>query len=149
MALIVLYSLFLTLILLKLVIFEGKDNAHNFLPCRVLRWARDYDHNLNLITPAKKSIPNIAVKQVKWSPPPHHWIKINTNGSLLGDLANASCGGIARNHHGNFVAAWSFNVGTCSITTSELWGIFRGLLIGWNLGIEMYGLRHILFVLSS
>ena len=51
--------------------FQGKDNAHSFLPCSILSLARDYEYNLDLITTPKKSIPSIAIKKVKWSPPPH------------------------------------------------------------------------------
>ena len=39
------------------------------MPCRVLRLGKDYEHNLNIITTAKKSIPSIVIKQVKWSLP--------------------------------------------------------------------------------
>ena len=118
----------------NLYIFEGKDNAHLFLACRVFNLARDYDHDLSLVVIAKKNILSLAIKQVKWSPLPYHWIKINTNRSLLRDMAVASCGGITRNHHGNFVVALSINLGSCSITIAKLWGIFWGLFLGWNLG---------------
>ena len=35
----------------------------------------------------------------------------------------ASCGGIAQDHNGNLVAAWSLNLGFCTVTTTELWAI--------------------------
>ena len=53
-----------------------------------------------------------------WSPPPYQWIKINTNGFI------AACGGIARDHNGKLIVAWSLTLGLCTITAVELWAIF-------------------------
>ena len=47
----------------------------------------------------------VKVQQVVWIPPPKDWIKINTDGSLLGETRLGSCGEIARDQNGNFVAA--------------------------------------------
>ena len=53
-----------------------------------------------------------------------HWIKVNTDGSLLGVDSNAACGGIARDQMGNFLAALSVNLGPCLVTSAELWAVF-------------------------
>lgn len=71
-----------------------------------------------------------------WSPPPQHWIKIDTDNSLLVEMVTASCGGIPRSHEGNFLAVWSINLGNYTITVVELWGIFWGLLVGQSLGFR-------------
>ena len=62
--------------------------------------------------------------------------KINTDGSLLGNASLVACGGIARNHEGRFMAAWSINIGNCSVMAAELWGVFWGLLIGHSLSLK-------------
>ena len=61
---------------------------------------------------------------------------MNTDGSFLSDSSLASCGGIARDHNGNFIVPWSFNLGHCTITVAELWPIFWGLLISCSLGFS-------------
>ena len=117
-------------------IFQKDSNAHLYLFCRTIKLARDYAYQLSLISAAKQKIPNKVIKQVKWNPAPQGWITINTDGSLMGQVASAACGGIARNHEGRFVAAWSVNIENCSITAAELWGVFWGLLIGHSLGFR-------------
>ena len=101
--------------------FEGKDNAHSFLLCRVIKLASDYNHQLNLKLAAKSR--SLVIKQIAQTPPPQHWIKINTDGSLLSDSGSAACGGIGKNHEGSFVAAWSINLGSCTITNTERWAV--------------------------
>ena len=102
----------------------------------MLKLAGDYDHNLELKVAARRSIPNIQIRQVAWIPPPFNWKKVNTDGSFLSDLGLASCGGIARDYNGNFIIAWSFNLGHCTITAAKLWAIFWGLLISRSLGFS-------------
>lgn len=43
--------------------------------------------------PAFKSPP--IIKLVRWQPPTHPWLKVNTDGSSVGNFA--TCGGIFRN----------------------------------------------------
>ena len=91
-----------------------------------MKLARDYDHHLNLMCATKRSIPNLMVRQLVWIPlPKYYWIKINWYGSMLGSSNVASCGGIARNHDGNFSAAWSINLGSCTIMAVAV-GTFSG-----------------------
>ena len=111
----------------NLFIFENQTNAHDLLAYKVLNLARDYNHNLALKAVARRSIPNIQFRQVAWIPPLFNWKKVYTDGSFLSDSSLASCGGIARDHNGNFIAAWSLNLGHCTITATELWlysGVF-------------------------
>ena len=63
-----------------------------------------------------------------------HWVKVNTDGSLLGDIGTATCRSNLRDHERVFKAAWSINLGSCSIITTELWGVFWGLCLSHNLG---------------
>ena len=85
------------------------NDAHAFIDCRVLKLVEDYHQNLNVVAAARRSIPTIVIKQVAWSLPPQHWIKINTDGSCLDGSASAACGGIARNYDEQSLAAWSWH----------------------------------------
>ena len=49
----------------------------------------------------------------------------------------ATCDGIIRGHDGNFVLAWSANLGNCSLTTAELLVVLLGFMqIDKNLQIR-------------
>ncbi|KAF7814701.1 reverse transcriptase [Senna tora] len=45
--------------------------------------------------------------------------------------ASSSCGGVARNSNGSFLYGFVRNLGACSITQAELWGILSGLEVAW------------------
>ena len=74
--------------------------------------------------------------QVAWTPPSFQWMKVNVDGSLLCDSRLASCGDIARDHNGNFVAPWSLNLGHYTIIAMGLWAMFWGLLVSPSLGFN-------------
>ena len=48
----------------------------------------------------------------------------------------AATGGLIRDHNGHWVAGFGMNLGTCSVTMAELWGLYQGLLLVWNKGIR-------------
>lgn len=52
-----------------------------------------------------KRIPQPNFISVKWNAPPEGWIKINTDGSSIGNPGKAGCGSILRNDQGIFIAA--------------------------------------------
>ena len=117
------------------MVFENRPNAFNFLACGVQLLANYYNQNLNLMNTAKRCIPSVTIRQIAWKPPLQHWIKVNIDGSLLGD-AQASCGGIIKDHEGKFIAAWSVNLGSCSIVMEELWGVYQGVFISHNMAYQ-------------
>ena len=59
-----------------------------------------------------------------WIPPQVGWYRVNTDGSSSSTRNLASCGGIIRDHHGNYVAGFSVKLGSCSIAMTELWGAY-------------------------
>ncbi|KAK7251567.1 hypothetical protein RIF29_34872 [Crotalaria pallida] len=68
---------------------------------------------------------NVPGFSVLWIPPPHSWVKLNTDGSV--QSGSASCGGLLRGEDGEFLFAFSTRLGECSIMLAELWGILIGL----------------------
>ena len=93
-----------------------------------MKLAGDYHQNLKMVATAKRSIPTILIEQAAWTFPPQNWIKVNTDGSYSGVLGIATCGGIARSHDSQFLAAWSVHLGPVIVTVSELWGVLWALL---------------------
>ena len=55
---------------------------------------------------------------------------------FLGASSEAPCGRIIRDHEGAFVVALAVNLGTCTITMAELWGIYWGLFVCHNMGFR-------------
>ena len=119
----------------NLMVFKNQPNAFNFLACRLQLLAKDNNRNLNLTNTAKQCIPLVNIRQITWKPPPQHQIKVNTDGSLLGE-AQAFCGGIIRDHEGRFIVAWNVNLGSCSIAMVELWGVYWSIFISCNVAYQ-------------
>ncbi|CAN1130057.1 Putative ribonuclease H protein At1g65750, partial [Linum perenne] len=73
---------------------------------------------------------------VSWTPGPTDWLVINTDGSVKQPLSEAAAGGLVRNSSGHCLLAFTANLGSCSITRAELWGILIGLRLAWNAGYK-------------
>ena len=74
--------------------------------------------------------------QVKWSKPQPGWVKLNIDGSVIGDPKKAGGGGIFRNSEGDWVVRFVKKFGNVSSNTAELWALKEGLLIAKHLGID-------------
>lgn len=59
-----------------------------------------------LISLVEKCLHDIKITPVLWHKPPDDWIKLNADGSALGD-GEIGVGGIMRNKEGNFLLAYS------------------------------------------
>jgi len=62
---------------------------------------------------------------VVWKPPTITWVKVNTDGSVIG--LNASCGGIFRDYRGTFLGCFANNVGHVSGFEAELMGLILAM----------------------
>ncbi|XP_074298539.1 uncharacterized protein LOC141629436 [Silene latifolia] len=51
---------------------------------------------------------------IRWVPPPHTWVMLNTDGASMGNTGPAGGGGIFRDETGNFLHANYFSCGSCS-----------------------------------
>ncbi|CAN1761920.1 Putative ribonuclease H protein At1g65750 [Linum perenne] len=70
--------------------------------------------------------------------------QINSDGSVLQPSGLAAVGGLIRNEVGHCTAAYSLNLGKCSITRAELRGALFGLHKAWDLGY-----RKVLMLMDS
>ena len=71
-----------------------------------------------------------------WEKPPIGWIKLNTNGSIIGCIERTGCGGVVRDEHGNWVVRFTRHVGATNTFAAELWGLRDGLLLCSSLNIS-------------
>ncbi|GLU21496.1 hypothetical protein SLE2022_376300 [Rubroshorea leprosula] len=63
-------------------------------------------------------------------------MKLNTDGSSLGNPGPYGAGGIFRDHHGNWIVGHSRNVGIAPSLTAELWAIRDGLRLAVDKGFH-------------
>ncbi|CAN1776777.1 Putative ribonuclease H protein At1g65750 [Linum perenne] len=73
---------------------------------------------------------------VAWRPGDEGWFILNTDGSRYTSLGSTASGGLIRNDHGQFVSAFTANMGDCSISRAEMGAIVQGMKLAWDLGIR-------------
>lgn len=68
-------------------------------------------------------------RMVKWHPPAEHWVKLNVDGSSLGNPIISGFGGLLRNMHiGEWIVGFFGNCGLTTNLTAELSAIAMGIL---------------------
>jgi ribonuclease HI len=72
---------------------------------------------------------------IGWLPPPSGFMKLNTDGSVLGNPGKASAGGLLRDSNGKWIHGFAHNLGITNSLAAELWGLRDGLLLARNLNI--------------
>ncbi|CAJ2663874.1 unnamed protein product, partial [Trifolium pratense] len=70
---------------------------------------------------------------IGWKVPEEGWVKLNTDGASKGE-GLSGCGGIIRDHQGNWCGGFAKFVGTGSVLIAELWGVLEGLKLVWRKG---------------
>ncbi|CAN1767631.1 Putative ribonuclease H protein At1g65750 [Linum perenne] len=81
-------------------------------------------------------IPTRRNADICWEPGPPSWHILNSDGSVIPQSGSAAAGGVVRDESGRAVAAYSVNLGRCSITRAELRGILVGLDVVWDIRIR-------------
>ena len=76
------------------------------------------------------------VIRVAWEKPPLGWLKLNTDGSALGNPGKAEGGGLIRDHQGNWIRGFARAHGYSTSSLAELWALRDGLEIAKDLGIN-------------
>lgn len=89
-------------------------------------------YNSTLMTSGRK-----CEKLVGWYTPIWPWYKLNTDGACK-QLGVSSVGSLIGDHNGRWVKGFGMNIGSCSVVMAELWGLFQGLIIAWQLGIRWH-----------
>jgi ribonuclease HI len=67
---------------------------------------------------------------------PRDFVKLNTDGSVLGNPGLASLGGVLRDSNGNWLRGFSHKLGITNSLAAELWGVRDGLLLARDLNIR-------------
>ena len=107
----------------------------NFLPHEILKKAKALAVEFFFSLPHKGDRPPKTTTLIGWQPPPPGFIKLNTDGSILGNPGYASVGGILRDINGNWIRRFSHKLGIANSLVAELWGLRDGLLLVRDLHI--------------
>uniref|UniRef100_A0A2C9VZT4 RNase H type-1 domain-containing protein n=1 Tax=Manihot esculenta TaxID=3983 RepID=A0A2C9VZT4_MANES len=67
---------------------------------------------------------------------PKGWVKLNVDGSCLGNPGPASIGGLLRDASANWLSGFGLNIGEMSILNAEIIGISIGLQLAWSMGFR-------------
>ena len=76
-----------------------------------------------------------CVKRIRWEKPPDGWMKLNTDGSVIGSKGVAGCGGVIRDDGGNWISGFTKRIGITNSFMAEMWGLREGLIMCCNLNI--------------
>ncbi|CAL1412474.1 unnamed protein product [Linum trigynum] len=79
--------------------------------------------------------------QIAWKPPEEGWVQVQSDGSFLPLIGRAAAGGLIRDHLGRCMKAYTYNLGSCSITATELKVAAKGLRLAWNAGYKKVELK--------
>nr|XP_025625612.1 uncharacterized protein LOC112717904 [Arachis hypogaea] len=75
-------------------------------------------------------LPSSIIDKIKSIPPP------TEDGSVIESVRTVGCGGLIRTHEGDWVGEFMANLGNCHAFQAELWGVFHGLNMAWDLGMR-------------
>lgn len=81
---------------------------------------------------------------IHWQPPPLGWFKINTDGSLSSLNNSAGASSVIRDSASKWVRGYSRKLKGGSVLLAELWGVYDGLSLACNLGIN-----HVIFEIDK
>ena len=87
-------------------------------------------------------------KYFGWLPPVWLAYKLNIDGACKAS-GSASVGGLSRDAHWGWIKGFGINIGVCSITKVDLWGMYQGLILAWNKGIRLLIVEVDSYVLHS
>ena len=75
--------------------------------------------------------------QVGWTLPPVQWVKLNSDGSSMGNLGRAGGGGIIRNAEGKWIKGYARAIGNMTSVAAELWGLRDGIQLCLELNLPV------------
>ena len=86
------------------------------------------------VSPHNRCVRDILL--VSWKAPSAVWIKVNTDGSVIG--THAACGGLFRDHLGTLLGAFACNVGLSTVFNAEVHAFLLALEYA-----AQHGWRHV------
>ncbi|CAL2248695.1 unnamed protein product [Prunus armeniaca] len=78
--------------------------------------------------------PTRSLTALSWQYPNEGVIKINTDGCRKGEDGRIAAGGVLRDSSGQWMRGFAVNLGVGQVLEAELWGIYLGLKLAWDIG---------------
>ena len=113
------------------LVFENK-NLKSSMAKDIFYQALEYFHCAGKLLVSIRKI----LKQVCWEKPCSGWLKLNTDGSVLGNPGLAGGGGVLRDEYGSWIGGFSRRIGIANSFTAELWALRDGLLLCRQLNVQ-------------
>ncbi|XP_042495054.1 uncharacterized protein LOC122074287 [Macadamia integrifolia] len=79
--------------------------------------------------------PTLPILEVYWRRPQVNWIKLNFDGSSMGNPGRAGASGIFRNHMGAVMDSYKIFIGVSKVFQAEVEGLMVGLMRAREMGI--------------
>ncbi|CAN1776729.1 Putative ribonuclease H protein At1g65750 [Linum perenne] len=119
------------------LVFHDENLSVSEFCCQAKFWIHLYSSSWKALQ-ASREAPGLArqAQLIGWRPAEEGWCSLNSDGSLYRDPTSAAAGGVIRDSNGNFITAFSANLGVCSIMRSELRAIVEGMKLAWSKGIR-------------
>ncbi|GKV10204.1 hypothetical protein SLEP1_g21604 [Rubroshorea leprosula] len=114
------------------LIFE----AQRIPPLIITQQASKLALETKLAFEAKATLTLKTPRWVSWTPPPQHFLKLNTDGSHDHSSGKTAVGGLIRDHCGRWHHGFAINVGITTSFLAELWGCRGGLKLAVSLGVQ-------------
>ena len=111
----------------NLMVFKGR-RPNPLLAKDILLRAFEY---LSYASPTKDAVRRVC-KPVCWSKPASGWVKLNTDGSSLGNSGLAGGGGLIRDEEGKWITGFACKIGKTTSFIVELWALHDGLNVCIN-----------------
>ena len=120
-------------------IFKNQSRTQHNLLYSSVQVATEYHFLAGTISQPPSRIPHL----VRWYPPPPQfpYLKLNTDGSALGNPRPAGAGGVLRDHRGQWITGFSLHGGFASNNMDELAAVKKGLEMAWNKGYKLLHLE--------
>jgi len=103
-------------------VFQNKS-AHHSLILEILSKSSEFFH----CTLSPRNAPRMTTKFIKWEKPTSGWVKLNIDGSALGNLGITGCEGLVRDEDRNWVIEFARKIGKSSSFIVEIWALRDGL----------------------
>ena len=98
----------------------------------IINWALQYTHCACKPLVAKRMV----MKRIQWEKPSNSWMKLNTDGSSLGNPGVDGGGGLIRDENGNWVVGLARRIGIANSFMAELCALCDGLLLCLQFNIQ-------------
>ena len=76
------------------------------------------------------------VVRIRREKPQTGWVRLNTDGSAIGNLGRAGCGGLIRNDRGEWIEGFSRSLGSSNSFIAELYALRDGLILCRNMHLN-------------